>query len=263
VLWVLPDETDETKETEDEVVVDDDFIPYGHQRKHRFSSELNLVAYVSTKHRPLRRATQERAVKDRAVGDHVQVEYQLPAKITLYTAHVTKVHSDETVDVQFHDGDARENVPLAQVFDLPVRARRGANAAQLAQQQHAELAEFAAREQWGGNGSGSVVYGLVMERARCGELTEADQDEILPGDVVVQPLCAVPSKTEEFKVIGGDDSLLHLVLASEVLHGHYAPPSNVRAERLTFRAYNIPSEVQQEARRRRRVLKRRSAAQKQ
>ena len=195
------------------------------------------------------------------MGDSIQVEYQLPAKITMYTAQVTKVNGDaKTVDVQFHDWEVRENVPLAQVFDLPKRARRGAMAAQLAQQHHAELAEFAAREQWGGNGSGSVVYGLVMKRAQWDELTEADQDDILPGDVVVQPLCVVPGQTEEFKVVGGDDSLLHHVLASEVLHGHYAPPANVRAERMTFRAYNIPSEFQREARRRRRVLKRRGAA---
>jgi hypothetical protein len=258
------DETEETEETKDEVAPDDDFTPFGHQPEvcfARIAGDCNLVAYVSTKHRPLCRAEQEQVAKDRAVGDNVQVEYQLPAKITMYTAQVTKVNGDaKTVDVQFHDGEVRENVPLAQVFDLPVRARRGATAAQRAQQEQAELAEFAAREQWGGNGSGSVVYGLVMKRARWGELTEADQDDILPGDVVVQPLCVVPGKTEEFKVVGGDDSLLHHVMASEVLHGHYAPSANVRAERMTFRAYNIPSEVQQEARRRQRVLKRRSVA---
>ena len=104
-------------------------------------------------------------------------------------------------------------------------------AAQLAQQQHAELAEFAAREQWGGNGSGSVVYGLVMNRAQWDELTEADQDDILPGDVVVQPLCVVPGQTEEFKVVGGDDTLLHHVLASDVLHGHYPLMMNCSAQR--------------------------------
>ena len=47
----------------------------------------------------------------------------------------------------------------------------------------------------------------------------------------------------------------HLVLASEILHGHFAPPLTVRSERMNFRAYNIPSEVQQEARRRQRKLK--------
>ena len=257
------DDDDDEKEDEDEEEEEEEeeeakyVQPYSHKKGELFSEqEFNLVAYISTKHRPVDAAPETTVVKDRAVDDLVLVEYRLLAKMDLYNAKVIKVNDDRTVDVEFYDKEIREGVPLSQVHDLPERGARGqggaASAAQMAQVLQAELDEFEAREQWGGGGSGTVVYGLISHAA----LTEEMEDIVYrPGDVVVQPLCAVPSKTDQFKVVGSDESRRHLVLASEILHGHFAPPLTVRSERMNFRAYNIPSEVQQEARRRQRKLK--------
>ena len=90
---------------------------------------------------------------------------------------------------------------------------------------------------------GAVACGLLKA-----DLHPDDQDEVMPADVFVTPLCAVQGTTEFYKIVRGakGKELTHHVLASEILLGHKAPLEDVRMNGINLSAYRVCSTAQTE-----------------